>query len=67
MAVADGCPLAIGFLFVLLVMPVVAVDQILELAKLTLQMDGFDFGVIQLGIYGVSFPGRAGGDDEAHL
>lgn len=51
MVLANGAPLAIGFLLMLLVVAMVSVDQVLEFANLVLEMDSFDFGVVQLGIY----------------
>lgn len=53
MVLANGAPLAIGFLLMLLVVAMVSVDQVLEFANLVLEMDSFDFGVVQLGIYRV--------------
>ena len=43
-------PLAVGFLFVLLVVTVISVDQILELAEFMLEVDGLDFGICEVSV-----------------
>jgi hypothetical protein len=54
MRFASRRPLAIGLLFVLLIMAMIPVDQVFELSDLVLEVDCLDFGIVQLGICGVS-------------
>ena len=51
MLLGDGSALGIGPLLVLLVVTVVAVDQVLELAHAVLEVDGADFDIVQVGVF----------------
>lgn len=46
----DMGPLTIGCLLVLFVVAMIGVDDVLELADLVLEVDGFDFGIVEMGI-----------------
>ena len=62
MLITDGSPLLVGLLLVLFVMAMVGVDEISQLPDLMLEMNCFDFGVVQLGICILGQPGsKAGG------
>lgn len=50
MTVADGSSFAIGSLFMFLIMAMIWVDQVLKLSYLVLEMYGFDFGIVKLGV-----------------
>ncbi len=61
MLFTDLGPLAVGGPLVFLIVTMIPVDQVLELSYLVLEMDGLDFGIVQLGICKVSFPGHRHG------
>ena len=50
MAVANGSSLLISGFLVFLVMAMIGIDNVLELAYLVLEMDGFDFGIVKFGV-----------------
>jgi len=50
MALGDLGTLFIGSLFVFFIVTVIGVDDVLELADFVLEVDGFDFGVVEVGI-----------------
>ena len=48
MALSNAGPLLVGELLVLLVMAVIGVDDVAELAELILQVNGSDFGIVEV-------------------
>lgn len=47
MTVTDGCALAIGLLFMLLIVTMIGVDDVLQFTYLVFEMDGLDFGFLE--------------------
>lgn len=47
---ANGETLAVGFFLVLFVVTMVRVDQVVKLADLVLQVDGGDFGIVEMAV-----------------
>lgn len=51
MALCDAGALLVGDFLVLLVMAMVGVDEVTELANLVLEVNGTDFGIVEIGGY----------------
>ncbi len=60
MTVANSSSLLISGFFMFLVMSMIGIDNVLELAYLVLEMDGFDFGIVKFGVWPELLLGRLG-------